>query len=310
MMKANGKRIQGSTNDNDRDWFINYLSFDHGEDCEPIATNLQKVFQYKVAAPVLAAADSLSKLAAKWWGIVKDNDLNDSILNVLDDKDKRFYGVFFLELPCYIPGAPEDQFYTSFQDEDTRPQDEIKALNTFYALTTPSKEDILQIQKLVILLLEDIKFVRKIHKYFQHDQQNRLYLANIGFLAGGEKAQKLHLDCEGLNPTDRSPTVPFSVMIPIGKDGRSIHINSIHRSHDKYHINRGYGVIFDGNVPHAGAKSKSPQKLNNLALHIHIDRLGDCRKPNILDLVNDVNVDVAYSSSEEDGNKKRPASTR
>jgi hypothetical protein len=275
-------------------WHIQHLSFEHGEGCNLHSRPLQKAVIYNVDDAVLTASDQLFDLATKWWNIVHNNGLKDSIL---DPKDKRFYGLFFLQLPIHMNAEDPESLFKSF-DDTTKALDELRSFNVFHALTCPNPEEIQKIVKLVVLFIEDLKFVMRIHKLFE---TKVLFLGNIGFIAGGKKTQKLHEDCNDLHGRKCDPTTPFSVLIPIRKF-RSLHVNDVLTNHHKYNIKRGEGVIFDGNVPHAGARSKSTDPLDNLALHIHIDNANSPRRPNELQLADadDPGNISGYSTSEDE----------
>jgi hypothetical protein len=260
--------------------YILTLSFHHGTQCQSKLFALQKVEKYQVNPAVLEAADELSALAHKWWNIHKDNALQDSILK---STDCRFYGLYYLEPACHIDNFDKKLIYESF-DSKTYALDEIRAYNVFHALVNPTTQEIQLMKNLIALFIEDIKFIKRIHCHFA-DQT--LYLANLGFLAGGREIQKLHQDVNSLDDTEHLSTTPFSVLIPIGPEGRNIHINTTDQPSDKHHIERGYGLCFDGNIPHAGAISESEDPFDQLALHIHIDRINFCRQPNVLSLVNE-----------------------
>ena len=268
------------------------LSFEHGERCNPILSPVEQVEVYRVNDAVMKAANRLSKLSQRWWGIVGKNNLQDSIRLSGDEDDFRFYGLWYHEAHCFIPGFNPLELYKA-----TQSLDEVKSYNTFHALLNPTVEEIELMKKLLILFVEDIKFVMRLHKYFM---DNTLFLGNVGFLAGGRKAQKLHKEMKRLGSRDRNSSTPFSVLIPIGCDGRSIFMNGVKQACHKYHIPKGSGLCFAGNIPHAGARSKSLNPLDNLALHIYIDRLNFIRDPNIVGVAEMNNDPEYYYSTTED----------
>ena len=149
--------------------------------------------------------------------------------------------------------------------------------------------------ELVVLFIEDFKFVKKMHTFF-HDKSN--FLGAIEFLAGGYKTQTLHFDYVGVPPRVRGGNIPVSVLIPIGNQGRNIHFETITEARHKHHIRRGEAVWFEGNVLHAGAIAKAQNPIDNLALHIHIDSTTFLRKPNNID-ISHKRVPGAYDSSDD-----------
>jgi hypothetical protein len=238
-------------------WYTSMLSFEHGERCVPIISALDQVEVYRVNDAVMKAANRLSELSRRWWGVVGKNNLQDSIRLSHDEDDFRFYGLWYHEAHCFIPGFNPLELYKA-----TQSLDEVKSYNTFHALLNPTVEEIELMKKLLILFVEDIKFVKRLHKYFM---DNTLFLGSVGFLAGGRKAQKLRKEMKRLGSRDRNSSTPFSVLIPIGCDGRSIFMNGVKQACHKYHIPKGSGLCFGGNIPHAGARSKSLNPLDNLA---------------------------------------------
>jgi hypothetical protein len=161
-----------------------------------------------------------------------------------------------------------------------------------YIETNEEKRDIIE---LVILFLQDFKFVKQAHTYFD---DNTNFLSAIGFLAGGKKAQILHRDVSGLDLRQHEPFTPCSLVIPIAEGGRHLYIGGVQQE-NYYKINYGEAVCFDGNVLHAGAKSKG-DPLSHLALHIHIDNKNTIRPPNLLDIeVGDREEETWESSGEE-----------
>jgi hypothetical protein len=129
------------------------------------------------------------------------------------------------------------------------------------------------------LFLEDFKLVRRLHKYFD---DNTNYLSAIGFLAGGKKIQILHRDVSALDVSQRQPTTPCSLLIPITQGGRNLYLFGVEEE-NKIKVNYGEAISFDGNVLHAGAISEG-NPLSHLALHIHIDHKLQLRPPNLLDI--------------------------
>ena len=132
--------------------------------------------------------------------------------------------------------------------------------------------------ELVILFQEDFKFMKRMHHLFDNDI---CYLSAVGFIAGGNKPQIPHHDVTDLDVRSHEPSTPHSLVLPIAKDGRDLYVHGVEKQH-KFHIPYGTALCFDGNVLHAGAKSKGSH-LDHLALHIHIDHRNNIRVPNILD---------------------------
>jgi hypothetical protein len=88
-------------------------------------------------------------------------------------------------------------------------------------MTRPNKKIKKSISLLVVLFLEDFKFVKRLHKAFD---SNELYFANMGFIAGGKKKQQLHRDTNNL-PVAMKFSMPVSVLLPIAPAGRYIHFH-------------------------------------------------------------------------------------
>jgi hypothetical protein len=272
-------------------FYILYLCFDHGQVCKNKMDNVVGVFQYKVSPTVLDATKKLQGLAEKWWKSVSPSQQN-SILSEHDKRDGRFYGIFFHHL--YPPGSTElDTLTMAFNDNFS--MDEAQEFNKFHMDHVTTDEERCNIIELVILFLEDFKFVKQAHQSFE---SNTNFLSAIGFLAGGKKAQILHRDVSGLPLRQHDHLTPCSLVIPIAEGGRNLYIHGIEEQ-NYYKIKYGQALCFDGNVLHAGARSKG-DPLSHLALHIHIDNKTLFRPPNLLDIEVAHHDEQAWESSGEE----------
>jgi hypothetical protein len=107
-------------------WYTSMLSFEHGERCIPVISALDQVEVYRVNDAVMKAANRLSKLSQRWWAIVGKNNLQDSIRLSGDEDDFRFYGLWYHEAHCFIPGFNPLELYKA-----TQSLDEVKSYNYF-----------------------------------------------------------------------------------------------------------------------------------------------------------------------------------
>ena len=279
-------------------WIPKTIRFEHGEVCNLRPKSIRGIEQYPVDSSVLDAAEKLKSLAKKWYAIVSDDPLKSILIEHLPGDD-RFYGLFYHEFAAMVKGINAYQIMDYMMKGINF--EELRDFRAFYDDIMPSQDDQKNMMEVVILFIEDFKFIKRMHSHFQ-DGTN--FLGAVGFLAGGKTTQKLHYDVEKVPPRSRDPGLPTSILLPIGAKGRSIFFENITDARSKHHIDRGYAVWFDGNVPHAGAKSKAHDPMDNLALHIHIDSTIFFWKPNILELAPDCNEEAWDSDKESDDDQK------
>ena len=273
-------------------WIPEEIVFEHREACNLRPASIRGITQYPVDCSVLDAAEKLMPLATKWYDLVKHEPSNSILFKQLPG-DNRFYGLFYHE---FAPTVKEISFLQSLEYLNKEINfEELRDFRKFHELVQPLPQDQTDLMELVVLFIEDFKFQKRIHYLFQ-DRTN--FLGAVGFLAGGMKTQKLHCDVPDIPPRCRDTDLPHSVLLPIGPSGRSLFFENTTDERSKHHIARGDAVWFDGNVPHAGAKSKAKNPLDNLALHIHIDSTKIFRKPNVLELFPGSDVD-AWDSDDE-----------
>jgi hypothetical protein len=204
----------------------------------------------------------------------------DSILAIESPNDERYYGLFYLQIPSHLPGYNKEPV-KQITEKEPYSLEEVFDFNKFFKLTNVTLTEKEIIANLVTLFLEDIKFIKRIHKEFA---ENKAYLGNMGFLAGGKKCQILHRDTEGFVQKEEDSFIPFSCVIPIGIEGRDLYIHG-DEAENLTHMKYGEAAVFNGNILHGGAVSKASCPLQNLALHIHIDSTSFIRKPNLLEIV-------------------------
>ena len=288
LIKIQRRKEQGSDF-----WVPQEIIFQHKESCNLRPTSIRGIAEYTVDSSVLDAANILLPLATRWYKLVSLEPSN-SILFEHVPGDNRFYGLFYHEFAPNVNGLT---FMQSLEYINKGINfEELRDFRTFYEQIQPSEEDRKHLMELVILFIEDFKFNKRIH-YLFHNRTN--FLGAVGFLAGGVKTQKLHCDVFDIPPRSRLPDLPASIVLPIGAKGRSLFFENTTDERSKHHIVRGKAVWFDGNVPHAGAKSKAENPIDNLALHIHIDSTIVFRKPNIL-LLAPVSELQAWDSDDEE----------
>lgn len=285
-----GRRIQKRGEKVKDFYYISSLSFGHDSLCQPLTSNLTGVFSYKVNLAVLDASKKLIDLAKCWWDNVSTNSSN-SILFEDDRHDNRFYGLFYNVLPYFIEGLPTEHVFQILATAGAISSEEAQDFLTFHEVQKTDTTLKKFIMELIVLFLEDFKFIKHAHKDFE---EKKLFLSACGFIAGGRKVQILHKDITAYPPRRHLPDTPVSLLIPIADHGRDLYIHG-HDEDNKFKIPFGSAVCFDGNVLHSGAKSKR-EPLGNLALHIHVDSLSHIRTPNLLDLHIDNNGEEAWDS--------------
>ena len=273
-------------------WEPQRINFEHKLTCHHRPENIRGIAQYPVDPSILEAADKLESLARKWYDNVSRNSGN-SILVEYTPKDNRFYGLFYLQFGPFTKGL--NIYHIIKFVRSKKFLDEVRDFHSFYKNIEVSKEDKEKLMEVVVLFIEDFKFIKRMHSLFR---DNINFLGAVGFLAGGKETQRLHYDVKGVPPRCRDPDLPTSILLPIGAKGRSIFFENITDERNKQHVDRGKAVWFDGNVPHAGSISKAKDPLENLALHIHIDSTKYFRQPNILQLASDPN-EKAWDSDDE-----------
>ena len=262
-------------------WVLEKLSFGHKAMCYTGIKSLTGYALYDVDSCIIEAAREVIPLATRWYDVAKRAP-QDSILQNFCKGDERFYGLFYNELAITQKG--QNSLHVIELINKGFNMEEANDFNKFYSVTQATPNEKKKLMELNILFLEEFKFVKQLHAFFQNGKQ---YLGAVGFLAGGNKTQLLHCDVRYIEPTCNLPELPLSVLLPIGEKGRSIFFENIKDDRAKHHVNLGQAVFFYGNVPHAGAVSEAANKLDNLALHIHIDSNDFFRLPNILELVTD-----------------------
>ena len=273
--------IKKRQQDGVKKWVLEKLSFDHQAMCYTGIKSLTGYALYDVDSCIIEAAREVIPLATRWYDVAKRAP-QDSILQNFCKGDERFYGLFYNELAITQKG--QNSLHVIELINKGFNMEEANDFNKFYSVTQATPNEKKKLMELNILFLEEFKFVKQLHAYFQNGKQ---YLGAVGFLAGGNKTQLLHCDVRYIEPTCNLPELPLSVLLPIGEKGRSIFFENIKDDRAKHHVNLGQAVFFYGNVPHAGAVSEAANKLDNLALHIHIDSNHFFRLPNILELVTD-----------------------
>ena len=285
-------------------WYIQELSYEHCTECSRIIENsILGISRYNVHPAVIEAASNLSGLSKRWWSKRKQTG---SILQQRDPRDQRYYGIFYHQNPPSFATFQRDRDLSFF---DLHPLfvDEMRDFNRFYSITVANQQEIKGIMELVILFLEDFKFEKCLHTQFAQDKKE-LFLSAIGFIAGGNQVQTLHCDvplCPAINEPFDGSTLPLSMLVPIGSNGRDLHLFNREDNHTKLSIKKGQACCFDGNVPHAGAKSEGKKPLERLALHIHIDSKFYLRHPNTLILhVDNEDEDETKQSTQTSKTKK------
>lgn len=262
-------------------WFIKELNYTHGQQCQDLLTSASGTEKYKVDKAILDVAESLKTISEKWWRKVCRNQLANSIMDDRNPGDARFYGIFYLQLPFQAPGS-NFQAFVDMATTSSYSLEEVNNFTSFFEMTRPNKKIKKSISLLVVLFLEDFKFVKRLHEAFA---SNELYFANMGFIAGGKKKQQLHRDTNDL-PIGMNSSMPVSVLLPIAPAGRFIHFHDSIEPENKVLIKYGEAVSFDATVIHAGAVSEG-NPLDHLAFHIHIDNHFFIRNPNFLEVVCD-----------------------
>ena len=285
--------IQNFENKENKDtWCPINIAFNHlQEECYTPLTNIAGYGEYRVDQSVLDAAKQIELLAQKWY-IAASKSPKHSILHTVYKGDNRYYGLFYLELAIMKQNGGDEVIQNLLKGFS---MEEANDFNRFYDETKPTDGEQKYIMEVVALFLEDFKFVKKLHQSFA---DNKHYLGAVGFLAGGDRHQLLHCDVTKIPLHSEDPELPLSVLLPIATKGRNIFFNSLYQGRCKHHVQYGKAVFFDGNIPHAGALSEAENRLDNLALHIHIDSIKFFRPPNILLLVGEDNNEQELSTDE------------
>jgi hypothetical protein len=122
--------------------------------------------------------------------------------------------------------------------------------------------------------------------YHQAFREKEIFLSTAGFIVGGDQIQQLHTDTAGYTTPANSSCNPGTLWIPVGENGRSIHMEGIGPNNQRYK-KQGEAIYFDADVAHAGAASTSKNKLQELALHLHFDTTHTIRSLNELTIFGD-----------------------